>query len=1718
MAEQHCTGRHIDPFLYIFVSYPNSVNVFTLESGGNVRLLSYILVLVMLSVSTAQIPIEINSNDPAYPFPQFQPYLSGSSSLGNLATTNPVGVTHAEMEKTIRDAYRIQMNRAEKPGGGVGGIDYIYYRSNPSCSEGSGYGILGAAAMADKTTFDGMWLWIHDVTMNKVKRYSDCQMSSPGYLYSRLPGWTNAAGDNSATDGDVDIALALLCAYYQWGEFMGIDDACGNPISYKEALIEFLTGMTDTLTFVSSGSTMLSGDIGIDGYFKGGDTWNELTRWAATPRDGVPKPANFLGPAKQHIDYTAPAYFHEFANFLAKEDSVKYAWNIRQFRRATASSDWLMGQFLKNPSHIPFAGWVELSGDTVATFSQFNEGEDFRCPWRTILNYLWSGDIGYSWDPKSHQVVPGVTNTYERDIGMRYAKFLWDPRQSPWNNGCVTGANDLYPYWGPAMLWTDWDLDGTGGNFFFQNWIHGTGSPSAVISQDYRLMGEMFRQLEIEFNVEDDGGDGYLTAVPFYFHGWFRLLGLLVLSGNYPAPSDILPKANMKVYLDIDKSFAFEKDTVTYTIDYRNYGSAEAAGTVIVDTLHRDFVFVSADGGGVYNNTSHTVTWNVGTVPGFKSATGVAPTTGKFSLRVVIGTATQKQYRNRVSISCANGSGWTSNDFPNNITAVMERNHLDIARRALILEQSASKSLVKPGETVEFSITFLNSSEAGWINGGRPGVSFSFSQGSEGEVATMNTMRARLFHDAEEPYIDFGNYRISYYLYDEKNTCIAGSAGCTNGWGFMQTITEGIENSQVKLVHEQVVPGSDERGMWNQRLIVQFSDPTDPNRQECLTTIDHHLAEYRRMRQRIHRGGLDPLRLVWYFHSSDWQAVNWGDAWSWDPDTKDTDAGIYYPITNDWTDPDRPDIPITTWNRKACKTATKTIDNILVEEWDGYTWRRVAGNGPMPGREALNVVIRDTIPDGLTFVQFTGENPMGVAPQINGRVITWSVPRMQIKEGGTISFTALADGTCPETQDAYVTNRAWISADKESPFADSVETAISCDTVMKPLPGDHIDIVVDTMLIDASKDNDFVRLTLDEGTQNAAVFAVVRDRNGKLLRRISGALWTSRDNAVATASAQSAFSWQGNIVKTGGGSTIIVVSEPDSAQIKPDSLAITALETPPWPAITVAVMYDENGDIIPDLLSITLNDTFHVNQRLDSVIVTYRGNVYSYAANQISIQQKSISIPFATLSGVDAQPSGEVALIMTVDGERKRVTKEISDGVGPAITEVALGRNDLTGNDTLHLTFSEDVSMATLVGTTLELIRSATGDTVVMTVLSYWGPDIYTQTGAVVSGASGVRPQEGDLVRLVPGVRGGTLVDRRSNLAHLLNPSAAIAQLPADLVGGAYYDRDANGVVESVFMRFDKPVSVNGMQVSLTWSGGHRINNITAPYLSLPSSDSSVVLLNFPESTLVANGIKTSGTMSVRVQFSASTDAFRTGQIADSAAPVINTAIYKVGAIMVADQEAVDTLLVTFSERVKIAQVTKPFLLSRRESPYSLSLRLLSENELGAVFCVTGMEGTSYPENGDSIWINPVSAVGDTISWQNNPANRRALIGIQRSAVNWDVEVMPNPFNPDIKLFDAGAVVVRIVNRVNRNAPVGILDAKLSIYDPVGNAVVASAPFTKNLSGQLVYYWNGANRNNRIVADGTYIAIITVNDEESRGSKRHRIGVRRGMPMSPVAP
>jgi len=974
------------------------------------------------------VTVKINSGNPRYPFPQFLDYGIGRASL---ASHNPVGVTHAEMEQRIRDAWQIMSNLFVYSGESLGGIQYIHYQSSPDCTEGDGYALIAAAYMGDKQTFDGLWLWMHDHRMNKVRSYIACPtMINGGYFYGQLPGWTGS-GANSAADGDYDMALGLLMAWYQWGDNMGINDACATPISYKTDALAMIKALVEPDEGdVTGDCAKTSGDIGYDGYFKGGNTWKESTAFATGQ---CPNGPQFAGPQNEHMDYTAPAYFNCFASTLLGQGYAAGSFEVTQFQRGEASSDWLMGQE-KAQGLIPFAGWVDLGGGTPA-FSNYSDGEDFRNGWRTALNYVWNGNPATHWDPVGHQVVAGG-NTNEYDEAGNFASFLKNPQSL--GQACMAPGSAPITFNGIATAVYYYSPTGVPATTFTLNWVDGTGAPSAVAAQDFDLMAKMFRQCVIEWDVSS-AGDGYLTSVPIYFHDFFRLLGMEILSGNLPSPCSLVapgagsPPANMKVYKAVNKTYAFTGDQVTYWINYRNFASVAATGVQVQDILPAGESFVSAVPAPA-STVGGTITWNLGSVPGLQNQ-NYAATEGGITLTVQV-SATTGRLCNVATVSCANGSGWTSNEYPNDQTAVMERNCVDIIPAALSLTKTANTNMANPGDTVTFTIAYANN-PAPWLNGGRPGVTAAFANNGDPASNSTEHWMFRLYHAAEEAYIDYHNYRISYFLYDPSY----GAGSWTFGSSGQPTIYEG--GSAITLTEQNLIPGTAANGLkWNQRVIVQFDAQ--------LATIASHLWNYYGMPARIHQGGLQPLRATFDMHLNSYAATNWSDDWSADPAAVDTDGGAYFPITNDWTDPYNPNLAVTKVDADACQTASHQVNNVLVEEWDGYTWRRAFGDGPISGREMDNVLIVDTLPAGLTFGGF-----VGTTGTVAGNVITWSIPLLRINDSGTLSYYATVAnaayfGGCPVS--TTLVNPAQISATNESPIHSSASISVTCNALPTPVP------------------------------------------------------------------------------------------------------------------------------------------------------------------------------------------------------------------------------------------------------------------------------------------------------------------------------------------------------------------------------------------------------------------------------------------------------------------------------------------------------------------------------------------------------------------------------------------------------------------------------------------------------------------------------------------
>lgn len=976
--------------------------------------------------TSVYIKTEINSGNPSYPFPQFLEYKEGKT----LAKYNAEGVTHADMEKTMREAYQIMSHRCRYEDT-LCGVPYITFNNFKKhegldhggaefCTEGDGYMLLASAIFADQPTFNGLWMWIHDNRIPKATRYSDGKILFPDYEFS--PGLASCYANGeietnttcgSATDGDEDIALALLIAYKQWGDTMmqngkPVTDFNGNPISYRQMAKDYLSAFVDTfmITKINSDGSISryghsSGNIGIDGYVKGGNKGNEVSYWRDT-QTTYPDITQFSiiggggGDGNTLTDYCAPAYYHEFAKWL-EEEGEGTDWQINQYKRGEASSDWLMGEAYKQ-NLIPSIGQFYFDEDeTKVIFKNFNTGEDFRAAWRTILNYLWHGNPETTWNPTTHQI-DSVGNTFQRDMAIRYAEFMRKPTTGNDNKDCSRlgpSPDPKLPNWfGPTQIAQCYNMDGTVMASYNTNYALGCTAPSVVALGDEELLGDIYRECELRWDAicfENDMTDDErnLNATAKYFHGWFRTLGMLVTSGNLAAPADMKPSANVKVYMSVDKTFAYKGDSITYGVQLRNYGSADAKDAVVTTKLDSDYEFVSATKGGSYNAANHSITWNISNIPGFKTGE-LEATMDSVSFVVKVKNTEHNKVGLTSTVSGSNFESWESNAYPNNATYTMERNEVDILDNPLTLVKNLDTTDVSVNDTVECSIK-IASNEVGWLNGGRDNVRLSFGNYYyENSFANKAYQFFRFWHDASEAYVNLGNYRVSYYLYD---TC--GFYSETNPDGIKYSLANESDaqkygyignGKEMEFTMEEIPAGADEDGKWNRRIIVRFPD--------ILSAATSHLEKAHDSKFLIHKGvwgtGIYSTKMETKpVLSQDEMYERLADDWSYSDsiETKSLDVKSekITPITPGWYNEETFGEDITNYARHICDDDVEGFDRVVVEEWDGYTWRRIQGRGPVSGEKFNNLVLTDQLPKGLEFISQSDESGLSIKEE-NGKL------------------------------------------------------------------------------------------------------------------------------------------------------------------------------------------------------------------------------------------------------------------------------------------------------------------------------------------------------------------------------------------------------------------------------------------------------------------------------------------------------------------------------------------------------------------------------------------------------------------------------------------------------------------------------------------------------------------------------------------------------------
>ncbi|HEV8691971.1 MAG TPA: glycosyl hydrolase family 8 [Ideonella sp.] len=298
------------------------------------------------SAPQGDIPPEVHSyaitpQATARPFPYHVTYTAGA--------IKPSNVSQSAMDSKVSSHYSAWKTNYLRTLGGQG--TWVKYDdTNSTVSEAHGYGMVLAAYMGDKTTFDSMYGYF-------TKHYSGSGPHLMSWKQTYSGGtMKNVEGNDSATDGDLDIAYSLLLAHVQWGST--------GSINYKARGLEV---MHDILNYEVNQSY-----------------WN-LTPgdWASGTDANHTRPSDFMGGhilAFAKYDTANTTKWNNVYNTIAAAVNYQYTHG--------SGATGLMPDFevRSGSNFVPVAG-TYLEGKHDGDFS-YNA---CRTPWRLAMSWLNQG-------------------------------------------------------------------------------------------------------------------------------------------------------------------------------------------------------------------------------------------------------------------------------------------------------------------------------------------------------------------------------------------------------------------------------------------------------------------------------------------------------------------------------------------------------------------------------------------------------------------------------------------------------------------------------------------------------------------------------------------------------------------------------------------------------------------------------------------------------------------------------------------------------------------------------------------------------------------------------------------------------------------------------------------------------------------------------------------------------------------------------------------------------------------------------------------------------------------------------------------------------------------------------------------------------------------------------------------------------------------------------
>jgi endo-1,4-beta-D-glucanase Y len=275
-------------------------------------------------------------------------------------------------------------------------------------SEGIGYGMILAVYMEDQPVFDGLW------------KYEQSHLDGNGLMNWEIgpDNKTTSGGGGAATDGDEDMAWALVMADRQWGGKGTLDDTY---LNHAKKLIDLIW--------------KYEVDVNRGYLLKPGDQWGDVD---------VTNPS-----------YFAPAYFRVFGQVSGKADdwSKVVAGNYDILEKSLNATSG-------NASNGLVPAWCNSAGAPVEAYSgapKYFQNDSTRTPFRVGQDYCYFGE------PRAKSYLGKITSFY---VGVGVANIVdgYELNGTP-KPDKATGGAQAASFVGPAGVGAMSDSDAKSQSF-----------------------------------------------------------------------------------------------------------------------------------------------------------------------------------------------------------------------------------------------------------------------------------------------------------------------------------------------------------------------------------------------------------------------------------------------------------------------------------------------------------------------------------------------------------------------------------------------------------------------------------------------------------------------------------------------------------------------------------------------------------------------------------------------------------------------------------------------------------------------------------------------------------------------------------------------------------------------------------------------------------------------------------------------------------------------------------------------------------------------------------------------------------------------------------------------------------------------------------------------------------------------------------------------------